>query len=69
MNNMQTIRVKVFKCSQYEMARIARVTQPTISKWEAGLAVPLSTHFRHIRNEAIRRGIPWDDKFFFLEEA
>lgn len=69
MNAWQTIREKVFKCSQHEMAQIARVTQPTISKWENGLQVPLSTALKHIRTEAARRGIPWDDKWFFLEEA
>jgi transcriptional regulator with XRE-family HTH domain len=69
MNAWQTIRVKVFRCSQIEMAEIAGVRQSTISRWENGLLVPEHTALKHIRNEAARRGIVWDDKWFFLEEA
>lgn len=69
MNAMQTIRVKVFKISQIEMAEIAGVRQSTVSRWENGLLVPPSTALKHIRNEAGRRGIVWDDKWFFLEDA
>jgi DNA-binding transcriptional regulator YiaG len=65
MNSMFHIRVNVFKVSQHEMAALAGVTQATVSKWEAGTHVPLSTALRNIRQAAIRRAIPWDDRWFF----
>ena len=69
MNAMAAIRLKVFRVSQNEMARIAGVSQSTVSKWEAGSQIPLATALRNIRSEAMRRHVPWDDKWFFLEEA
>lgn len=62
---MSHIRRNVFRVSQYEMARIAGVSQATVSKWEAGVQVPLSTAFANIRREARQRAIPWDDRWFF----
>jgi DNA-binding transcriptional regulator YiaG len=67
MNVMRRIRVKVFRVSQGEFALIAGVSQPTISKWEAGIQIPLSSHLRSIRSEAKRRAIPWNDAWFFEE--
>lgn len=68
MNSMLRIRLHLFGVSQYEMARIARVTQPTVSKWEAGRQVPLATALKNISKEARRRAVPgWDDRLFFEE--
>lgn len=67
MNAMARIRHKVFGVSQHEMARIAGVSQATISKWEAGTQVPLITALKNIRQSAIRDCKPWDDKWFFEE--
>jgi len=65
MNAIMHIRKNVFRVSQTEMADIAGVSQSTISKWEAGLQTPISDAFKSIRSEAIRRAIPWDDRWFF----
>jgi DNA-binding transcriptional regulator YiaG len=65
MNAMLHIRVNVFRVSQYEMARIAQVSQPTVSKWESGLHVPLSTALKNIRQEAKKRRVRWDDAWFW----
>jgi len=67
MNTMHHIRTKVFRVSQGEMARIAGVSQSTVSKWESGIQTPMSSAFAHIRREARRRAVPWDDKWFFEE--
>ena len=66
MNTMYRIRTVVFRCSQYEMAEIVGVSQGTISKWEAGASDPVLA-LRNIRKAAIRRAIPWDDRWFFEE--
>jgi DNA-binding transcriptional regulator YiaG len=64
---MLHIRTKFFRISQEEMARWAGVTQSTVSKWEAGTTVPLSTALKAIRNSAIQRGVPFDDRWFWEE--
>jgi DNA-binding transcriptional regulator YiaG len=69
MNPMLHLRKNVFRASQIEMARIAGVSQPTVSKWEAGIQTPLSTAYKRIRAYAKRRGIPWNDAWLFGEEA
>ena len=61
------LRKNVFRASQLEMARIAGVTQATVSRWESGTQVPLSTALRRIRAYAKRRAIPWDDAWLFEE--
>lgn len=67
MNVWQRIRVNAFGVSQPEMARIAGVTQSTVSRWESGTHVPLLRVFAKIRSEAKRRRIKWDDSW--CEEA
>lgn len=67
MNAMARIRRKVFGVTQHEMARIAGVSQATISKWEAGTQVPLITALKNIRHSAIRECKQWDDAWFFEE--
>lgn len=67
MNQMLRIRRKVFRVNQTEMAKIAGVTQPTISRWERGMRDPELKHLRRIRTEAARRRLQWDDGWFFTE--
>lgn len=67
MNAMAHIRLNVFRVSQYEMAEIAGVSQATVSKWEAGTQVPLTTALKNIRRSAYLRAIPWQDAWFFEE--
>lgn len=65
MNPLVHIRKVVFGATQAEMAEIARVSQGTVSKWEAGSLRPDSAELRRIRDEAAERGLSWDDKWFF----
>jgi DNA-binding transcriptional regulator YiaG len=67
MNRWLNLRKKVFRASQVEMARIAGVSQATISRWEDGTQTPLSTALERIRAYAKRRGIPWNDAWLFEE--
>ncbi len=66
MGPMIRIRKEVFKVSQSAMAQIAGVSQPTVSNWETGSAgEPDRESMRRIRAEAVRRGLEWDDAWFF----
>jgi len=65
MNAMHRLRTEVFHASQQEMARIAGVNQSTISKWESGAQIPLSTALGKIRDYAKRRYPKWQDSWLF----
>jgi transcriptional regulator with XRE-family HTH domain len=65
MNQLERIRRVVFGVTQAAMAEIAGVQQSTVSRWEKGLRAPTQRQLQRIRNEAIRRGLPWDDRWFF----
>ncbi|MBI1201470.1 MAG: helix-turn-helix domain-containing protein [Rhodopseudomonas sp.] len=59
------IRRHVLKVTQKEMAAIAGVKQPTISRWERGIRQPALIHLSRIRSEAKRRRIKWNDRILF----
>lgn len=65
MNLMRRIRKNVFGITQAEMARIAGVAQAQVSRWEHGLREPRLAELRRIRAAAIKRGLAWDDRWFF----
>jgi DNA-binding transcriptional regulator YiaG len=65
MNTLKHVRIAVFRCNQVEFAAIAGVRQGTVSRWEAGQLQPSLQQMRLIREEAKRRGIVWDDRWFF----
>jgi transcriptional regulator with XRE-family HTH domain len=69
MNPMFHIRKQVFGLSQTEMAEIAAVSQGTVSKWENGSLTPDRNEMERIRTEALRRGLSWDDSWFFEAPA
>lgn len=59
------IRREVFRVPQAAMAAIAGVGQSTVSKWERGHLEPARNELERIRSEAIKRGLPWQDAWFF----
>lgn len=65
MNALLHIRKKVFAVSQAEMAEIAGARQATVSRWETGALEPSRDQMNLIREEALRRGIVWNDSWFF----
>ena len=65
MNQMERIRRVVFRATQAKMAAIAGVQQGTVSRWERGQLVPTQREMQRIRDEAIRSGLAWDDRWFF----
>lgn len=65
MTPMLHVRKAVLGISQAEMARIALVSQGTVSKWEAGELEPNRDQLGLIRSDIQRRGIEWDDGWFF----
>lgn len=69
MNPLLHIRKNVFGLTQAEMAVIAVVSQGTVSKWEAGALAPDADELKRIRAEATKRGLPWDDRWFFETPA
>lgn len=66
---MLFIRRDVFKITQSEMARIAGVTQPTVSNWENGGFEPNRDELARIRQEAAKRRLKWKDGWFFVTPA
>lgn len=66
---MSYIREEVLGVSQSALARIARVNQATISRWEAGRRNPKASHMARIRDYARRKGIRWSDRWFFEAAA
>lgn len=63
---MLHIRKTVLRLSQAEMAIVAgKVSQGTVSKWEAGELEPDREQLALIRAEVLRRELPWDDGWFF----
>jgi transcriptional regulator with XRE-family HTH domain len=68
MNAVEYIRTKVFKLEQAPFAGIAGVSQPTVSRWEQTEmenSEPSRKAMELIRSEAIKRGLPWSDSWFF----
>lgn len=64
MNAIRHIRKNIFRVTQQEFAAIAGVQQPSISRWENGVAPTLS-EMQAIRDAAKSRGIDWNDAWFF----
>lgn len=62
---MKRIRKDILRIKQGDMARIAGVSQATACKWERGTLEPRLSEMARIRDEAARRGIAWDDNWFF----
>lgn len=65
MTAIEHIRRSVLQLSQAELARIASTSQATVSRWEAGELKPDISQMAAIRAEAKRRGIDWQDVWFF----
>lgn len=71
MKPIEFIRTEVFKQTQAAFARLAGVSQGTVSKWEAGSLAPSQEEMSRIRIAAIRIAItwqnePWQDEWFFI---
>lgn len=64
MNAIKQIRKRVFGATQQEFAVIAGVQQPTVSRWESGVA-PTLDEMAAIRRAALERGLEWKDEWFF----
>jgi transcriptional regulator with XRE-family HTH domain len=65
MNPIQHIRKNVLGVSQADLAKVAGVSQGTVSKWENGELKPDLDELGRIRDEAHRRGLEWNDGWFF----
>lgn len=65
MNPMIHIRKTVLKMSQRELAAVSGVTQTTVSRWEAGSLEPSREEMARIRDEARKRRVRWNDRWFF----
>jgi transcriptional regulator with XRE-family HTH domain len=68
MNAVKFIRTKVFKLEQAPFAGIAGVSQPTVSRWEQTeitTSEPNREEMSLIRSEAIKRGLDWNDSWFY----
>lgn len=62
---IEHIRRAVFDVSQTAFAEIAGTTQPSVSRWEQGLQEPDRIEMDRIRQAAHKRGLNWDDRWFF----
>lgn len=65
MNTIAHIRKTVLKVSQSELAGIAATKQATVSRWETNQLSPDLEQLKSIREEVLRRGLDWDDAWFF----
>ena len=68
MNALRHIRKHVFQVTQAEFATLAGVAQPSVSRWENGVA-PSLDEMAAIRQAAADRGLEWDDRWFFEAPA
>lgn len=68
MNALRHIRKHVFGLTQTEFASLAGVGQASVSRWENGVA-PSLEEMAAIRQAAVDRGIPWDDRWFFEQPS
>jgi DNA-binding XRE family transcriptional regulator len=66
---MRRIRQDVFGVTQVQFADIAEVSQAQVSRWESGVREPNLDQLKRIRAEARRRGLKWNDSWFFEEIA
>ena len=66
MRTITFIRTKKFEQTQAAFARLAGVTQGTVSKWEAGTLAPSQSEMARIRAAGIKLGMDWDDEWFFV---
>jgi transcriptional regulator with XRE-family HTH domain len=64
MSTLKHIRANIFGVTQREFAMSVGVAQASVSRWENG-AAPSLTELTAIRDAALRRGIQWDDRYFF----
>lgn len=65
MNTLKHIRTKIFNVSsQADFAAEIEVAQSTVSRWENG-AAPSLDEMQKVRAAAARRGLPWNDSWFF----
>lgn len=65
MNTLKFIRTKIFNVSsQSDFAIEIEVAQSTISRWENG-AAPSLDEMQKVRSAAQKRGLPWNDSWFF----
>ncbi|WP_370881077.1 helix-turn-helix domain-containing protein [Rhizobium mesoamericanum] len=62
MRPIEFIRTQVFKQPQSAFARLAGVSQGTVSKWEAGKLAPSQEEMNRIRSAAIRLAMEWKDE-------
>ena len=65
MKPIEHIRKRLFDVSQTAFGEIAGTTQASVSRWEQGSQEPSQSEMERIRNEAVLRGINWDDRWFF----
>lgn len=67
MSAIRFIRSEVFGVTQAEFAVLSGVTQATVSRWESG-GSPNLEELRAIRDAALKRGIEWQDEWFFTSQ-
>lgn len=65
MTGIRHIRLQILGLTQVRFARVCRVGQPTVSRWERGIGGPKHVHLSRMRSFAIRTGVTWDDSFLF----
>lgn len=62
---LRLIRKHLFRVSQDDMALVAGVTRPMISKYESGKSDPPMAVLRRIRTDARERGLAFTGECFF----
>lgn len=65
MRQILFLRHKIFKANQAEFARMAQVSQATVSRWENGEGSPSLENIIALRKAAARKGIAWDHEWLF----
>lgn len=71
MRPIEFIRTQIFNQTQAAFAKLAGVSQGTVSKWEAGTLAPSQEEMNRIRTAAIRLALTWEsadwqDEWFFV---
>ncbi len=69
MSDIRRIRRQILGQTQTGLAKICKVGQPTVSRWERGIGGPKHVHLSRMRSFAIRTGIAWNDSDLFAPRS
>jgi transcriptional regulator with XRE-family HTH domain len=65
MNGIKFAQKCVLRCSQVEFGNLVGASRSTVANWISGKTSPTFHHIQAARDEIIKRGLPWNDSWWF----